>query len=159
MVESHQNKGLIDASMKWHLKKAGKYGCKLFWVAGKFFLMKHTVPLLLFHHCLIDLGAEACKDVTCIAYHTCSFALLLAKNLVFRLVAVGGKLYTVSASSAFAKRTEPERLQDLHKSSVVDQLKESFIFEETLVEGDWLLAQTKKDGASDQKSERELKWE
>lgn len=140
MVESHQNKGLIDASIKWHMKKAGKYGIKLFWVAGKFFLMKETAPVLLFHHCLFDLGAEASKDVACLTYHTCSFALLLTKNLVFRLIAIGGKLYTVSASSAFAKRSEPERLLHLKKSSVIDQLKESFIFEETLVEGDWYLA-------------------
>jgi hypothetical protein len=35
-------------------------------------------------------------------------------------------------------KSEKERLQDLSSSSVVDQLNKNFLFEETLVEDDWL---------------------
>jgi hypothetical protein len=57
MVESHKE-GLIDASMKKHLFKAGKCVYKLFWIAGKFFIVKHIAPHLL-HGYLIHLGVDA----------------------------------------------------------------------------------------------------
>jgi len=57
----------------------------------------------------VELGLDACNEALAIAGHSCAFAGLLAKNMVFRLVSVGGKLFTVSASASFIKRTENER--------------------------------------------------
>jgi hypothetical protein len=108
MVES-KNQGLIDAPMKKHLFKAGKCVFKLFWIAGKFFIVKHAVPPWLLHRYFVELSVDACKEMLGIAYHSCAFAGLLAKNMVFRLVSIGGKLFTVSASASFINRTEPER--------------------------------------------------
>lgn len=135
MVESTPDKYF---SMKYHLFKAGTYGFKLFWVAGRFFIMKATVPPFLWHRVVVDLAGDAASDATGLMMHTCAFAALLAKNLVFKLVLLGGRLFTVCSNAAFAAMTDKERHAALLSSSVVDTLDKSFLYTETLVEGDWL---------------------
>jgi hypothetical protein len=160
MVESTTDRGndLFDSSVKHHLFKVGSYGFKLFWVAGKFFIMKHTVPVYVWHHFLMDLGMEAANNLTGMTLHTCAFAALLAKNMVFKLVLLGGKLFTVCSDAAFAKMSEKARLQAMSESSVVEQLNQSFMYEETLVDGSWLkesiIEEEKKD-----LTDKEVTWQ
>jgi hypothetical protein len=117
-----------------HLFKVGKCTFRLFWIAGKLFVSKSFIsnPVLRYELGFgIDDEIEAFMSFTSATYHTCAFALLLSKNLIFKLVHVGGELYTICANSAFSKLTEEERSQSLNESSVVDELKRSFILEET----------------------------
>lgn len=61
----------------------------------------------------LDFISDAAKEIAGVGMHLCAFAALLAKNMVFKLVLLGGKLYTVCSDAAFASKTDLERLHEL----------------------------------------------
>lgn len=79
---------LFDERVNKHLLLVGKSFCKLFWICGKIFISKGVLDPMT--RIFFGFGPEdeldAVISIFDIIHHTCAFTLLLAKNMVFKLV-------------------------------------------------------------------------